>query len=76
MAYRSILMTLLLSVAFAEVAAAQEWTRFRGPNGQGISAAIGIPVQWTDKDYRWEVETAGRRSQFTGGLGQTTFRDV
>lgn len=35
---------------------AQEWTRFRGPNGSGISAATGIPVTWTDSDYNWKVD--------------------
>ena len=35
---------------------AQEWTRFRGPNGSGISAATGIPVTWTDSDYNWKID--------------------
>ena len=39
--------------------AAQEWTRFRGPNGTGISAATGIPVTWTEQDFRWRVPIAG-----------------
>ena len=34
----------------------QEWTRFRGPNGQGISDAKTIPVKWTEKDYNWKVK--------------------
>lgn len=37
---------------------AQEWTRFRGPNGSGISSAT-IPAQWTDKDYNWKVPLPG-----------------
>jgi outer membrane protein assembly factor BamB len=37
----------------------QEWTRFRGPNGSGISQATTIPVQWTAKDYRWNVKLPG-----------------
>lgn len=37
----------------------QEWTRFRGPNGAGESEAEGIPVQWTDTDYRFKVELPG-----------------
>ena len=24
----------------------QEWTRFRGPDGQGKGAAAQLPVQW------------------------------
>ena len=37
----------------------QEWSRFRGPNGTGISDATTIPVQWTDDDYNWKVELPG-----------------
>src|SRR5262245_17947998 len=38
---------------------AQEWTRFRGPNGSGVSPADTIPSRWTAKDYRWKVELPG-----------------
>lgn len=40
-------------------AAAQEWTRFRGPNGTGESEAKTIPTKWTDADYNWRVELPG-----------------
>lgn len=43
----------------ANAAAAQEWTRFRGPNGSGESEATTIPAQWTEKDYNWKVELPG-----------------
>jgi len=39
-----------------------EWTRFRGPNGSGISEAKSIPVKWTDKDYNWVVKLPGAGS--------------
>lgn len=38
---------------------AQEWTRFRGPNGTGISQAKTIPTVWTDKDFNWKVSLPG-----------------
>lgn len=38
---------------------AQEWTRFRGPNGSGISSAAGIPAQVSPADYLWRVELPG-----------------
>ncbi len=57
-----------LSWAFAAVwtvaamlgtnAFAQEWSRFRGPNGSGIGEAT-LPSTWTDADYRWKVELPG-----------------
>src|SRR4029453_15138057 len=40
-------------------AMAQEWTRFRGPNGTGISQAKTIPTKWTEKDINWKVELPG-----------------
>ena len=40
-------------------AAAQDWTRYRGPNGQGQSDATTIPDHWTDKDYNWQVKLPG-----------------
>jgi outer membrane protein assembly factor BamB len=40
-------------------AEAQEWTRFRGPNGTGISHAQTIPARITDADINWKVELPG-----------------
>lgn len=40
-------------------AIAADWTRFRGPNGSGESEEAGIPVRWTERDYRWKVELPG-----------------
>ena len=37
----------------------QNWTRFRGPNGTGISQSDTIPVTWTSADYRWRVKLPG-----------------
>lgn len=38
---------------------AQEWTRFRGPDGAGQSDAAGIPAAWTDADYLWKTRLPG-----------------
>jgi outer membrane protein assembly factor BamB len=38
---------------------AQEWTRFRGPNGSGLSDAEGIPSRWTESDYDWNARLPG-----------------
>lgn len=38
---------------------AQNWPRFRGPNGSGWSATTGLPVKWTDADYAWKVDLPG-----------------
>jgi outer membrane protein assembly factor BamB len=45
--------------ALPATAAAQEWTRFRGPNGTGLSEATTIPAAWTEKDYNWKAALPG-----------------
>ncbi|MEE3371339.1 MAG: PQQ-binding-like beta-propeller repeat protein [Planctomycetota bacterium] len=45
--------------AFTQSGPAQEWSRFRGPNGSGISPAKSIPTRWTAADYQWQVPLAG-----------------
>ncbi len=51
----------LIAVAllFASTALADDWPRFRGPNGTGISPSIGIANEWTSSDYAWSVELPG-----------------
>jgi len=41
--------------------AAQEWTRFHGPNGAGIAQGdgAGIPTKFTPADYNWRVKLPG-----------------
>lgn len=53
-----LLIGVLLALA-AQAAGADEWTRFRGPNGTGIAHAPGLPLQWTLKDCLWRVELSG-----------------
>lgn len=38
---------------------AQEWTRLRGPNGQGVSDARTVPVKFGEKDFNWKVKLPG-----------------
>ena len=37
-------------------AQAQNWPRFRGENGAGVSDLKGIPSNWKDDDYAWKIE--------------------
>ena len=41
------------------VSLAQEWSRFRGPNGSGVSLARTVPTSWSDNDYNWTAELPG-----------------
>ena len=53
------LIFVLSAILFSSVAQAQNWPRFRGPNGQGISHAKNIPAKWTQDDYNWKVTLPG-----------------
>ncbi len=50
----------LQSLFSAAPASAQEWTRFRGPNGTGLSPAANLPAKWTEADYNWKVALPGQ----------------
>ena len=50
---------IVLFTSWASISWGQEWTRFRGPNGQGVSDAKMIPVKWTENDYNWKIELPG-----------------
>lgn len=47
---------LLLSV---QTLSAQEWTRFRGPNGTGVGKPVPLPNAITEKNYCWKVALPG-----------------
>jgi outer membrane protein assembly factor BamB len=51
----------LLGILFflRTVSAAEDWPRFRGPNGSGESPAAVGAATWTDQDYRWRVKLPG-----------------
>jgi len=49
----------LFSLTLSLAGTAQEWTRFRGPNGSGLSDAKTIPTQWAAADFNWKVALPG-----------------
>ena len=57
------LLALACSIALLQIistpATAQNWTRFRGPNGTGASEATTIPVKWSEADYNWQAKLPG-----------------
>tara|TARA_Y100001934_G_C12311651_1_gene755237 strand:- start:188 stop:1408 length:1221 start_codon:yes stop_codon:yes gene_type:complete len=50
--------TLLVTLALTATLAAENWPRFRGPNGAGVSAAP-IPVQWKPDQIKWKTPLPG-----------------
>jgi len=55
----SSVLVLALIVLYPPFARAENWPRFRGPNGQGISQTKGIPTKWSQTDYAWKIELRG-----------------
>lgn len=52
------LMAILFSIEVGE-ARAENWTRFRGPNGSGVATEHTFPATWSDEDYLWKVRLPG-----------------
>lgn len=61
---RSVLLMAHLIVLFLVLSSASEagdWTRFRGPNGQGISEESGLPVTWSaTENIAWKTPLPGQ----------------
>lgn len=49
----------VLSVLLAAPGVAENWPRFRGNNGAGISESVDIPSQWSEADYLWVADLRG-----------------
>ena len=48
------LVWIICSICSSYVATGENWPRFRGPNGTGISNSQ-IPVKWTSKNFQWKT---------------------
>jgi len=53
------LFIVISAILLTSPARAEQWPRFRGPNGQGISHDTTIPAKWTQDDYNWKVALPG-----------------
>ncbi len=52
--------TIAILLFAAGSAAAQEWPRFRGPDGQGHSSETGLPPTWNaTTNVAWKTEIPG-----------------
>ena len=50
----------LLSSAVVVPTSAENWTRFRGANGQGVSAESNLPVEWSStENVAWKTPIPG-----------------
>ncbi|PQO39220.1 hypothetical protein C5Y96_05015 [Blastopirellula marina] len=54
-----LMLAVVLTSVVASSVVAQEWTRFRGPNGEGIAPDANIPSAPTEADFNWKVKLPG-----------------
>ena len=59
---RILLRTFFLAILLATTAsAAENWTQFRGPSGDGFSSAANVPLHWSGtNNIVWKVSIPGR----------------
>jgi outer membrane protein assembly factor BamB len=52
---------ILLCCSFGTRAVGEDWTEFRGPTGQGLSTATGLPTHWGQQEnVAWRHEIPGK----------------
>jgi len=53
--------SLVTLLTVASIANAENWPRFRGPDGAGVASAKGLPIEWSDTDnVTWKVPMPGK----------------
>lgn len=58
-AFRAPLAAALLASCLATLQGGENWPRFRGPNGSGVSASVVIPAPWPAEGLRWSADLPG-----------------
>lgn len=58
---RSIMRGALLVMICSQLAAAQDWPQFRGPEGQGLARVASVPQRWseTSSNIKWRAAIDG-----------------
>jgi len=52
---------------------ANDWSRFRGPNGTGIDDSVSFPSSWTDSDIAWKTKLPGTGNSCPVSWGDRVF---
>src|SRR5690349_4249332 len=70
-----LLVAALLLTGFSHPLFGQDWARFRGPNGSGISTeAVPTPVTWTPtENVKWKLALPGPGSSSPIVVGDKVF---
>ena len=69
MVQRKIWVGLALALALNSMALAQDWTRWRGPNGDGVATGFAAPKSWPEQlKAKWKVTVgSGHASPLVAG---------
>src|SRR5258706_10215494 len=52
---------MIRSILLAALVALGQWPQFRGPEGNGVTTATGLPVTWSEtENVRWKIPIHGR----------------
>ncbi len=68
-----ILTSLFFVLVLVLPCSAQNWERFRGPNGSGLVPDAQLPTHWTEDDYQWKVKLAGSGTSSPAVWGDKVF---
>ncbi|MBN2450459.1 MAG: PQQ-binding-like beta-propeller repeat protein [Lentisphaeria bacterium] len=64
----------VLGASLAGAAVAADWLQFRGPGGQGVAEAEGLPTRWSDSEnLRWTTPLPGPGSSTPIAVGNRLF---
>ncbi len=63
----------LATLSISSAVTAEEWSRFRGPNGAGVSDATTVPTEWTANDYNWKIDLPGKGHSSPVAWGNNIF---
>ena len=66
---------ILLSLLIQITCIGQEWVRFRGPNGSGVSKTE-LPAKWSSSNYKWKVLMPGTGHGSPVAFGNKVFLNV
>jgi len=59
--HRLVLLSFLAVLCAAPVRGDENWPQFRGPTGQGLSTARGLPLTWSEaENVRWKTAIHGK----------------
>lgn len=69
-----VVFSLVTCVMFDATCDAENWTRFRGPNGTGVSESKSVPLEWNNEsNIKWSADLPGNGSSSPVVFGDRIF---